>query len=75
MIVYTPPAMITGPADGSQPSHECDDRTDRSREGATLALMVAKLERVSFMIALIVAGEAVFSLPFHVARFFRPTVL
>ena len=27
------------------------------------------------MTALIVAGEAVFSLPFHVARFFRPTVL
>jgi sugar phosphate permease len=25
--------------------------------------------------ALIIAGEAVFSLPFHVARFFRPTVL
>ena len=67
--------MITGPADGSQPIHECAGRTDRSREGATLALMVAKLERVSFMIALIVAGEAVFSLPFHVARFFRPTVL
>jgi sugar phosphate permease len=33
------------------------------------------LERVAFMAALIVAGEAVFSLPFHVARFFRPTVL
>lgn len=28
-----------------------------------------------FMAALIVAGEAVFTLPFHVARFFRPTVL
>lgn len=27
------------------------------------------------MIGLIVAGEAVFALPFHVARFFRPTVL
>lgn len=34
-----------------------------------------RLERVLFMGALIVAGEAVFSLPFHVARFFRPTVL
>ena len=34
-----------------------------------------RLERVMFMVALIVAGEAVFSLPFHVARFFRPTVL
>jgi nitrate/nitrite transporter NarK len=28
-----------------------------------------------FIGCLIVAGEAVFSLPFHVARFFRPTVL
>lgn len=35
----------------------------------------SRVERVTFMVALIVAGEAVFSLPFHVARFFRPTVL
>ena len=28
-----------------------------------------------FMLGLILAGEAVFALPFHVARFFRPTVL
>ena len=34
-----------------------------------------KLERVMFLGCLIIAGEAVFSLPFHVARFFRPTVL
>ena len=27
------------------------------------------------MVGLILAGEAVFALPFHVARFFRPTVL
>ncbi len=27
------------------------------------------------MVALIVAGEAVFALPFHVARFFRPTMM
>lgn len=33
------------------------------------------LRRVMFIGCLIVAGEAVFSLPFHVARFFRPTVL
>ena len=32
-------------------------------------------DRVLFMTCLIVAGEAVFGLPFHVARFFRPTVL
>jgi nitrate/nitrite transporter NarK len=35
----------------------------------------SQLERVTSMLALIVAGEAVFALPFHVARFFRPTVL
>ena len=33
------------------------------------------LERALFIGCLILAGEAVFSLPFHVARFFRPTVL
>ncbi|MGI9249952.1 MAG: MFS transporter [Pseudohongiellaceae bacterium] len=31
--------------------------------------------RFLIIFALIVAGEAVFALPFHVARFFRPTVL
>lgn len=31
--------------------------------------------RVIFMVALICAGEAVYALPFHVTRFFRPTVL
>lgn len=31
--------------------------------------------RVLYMIGLIVAGEAVYALPFHIARFFRPTVL
>ena len=34
-----------------------------------------RVERATVMAALIIAGEAVFSLPFHVARFFRPTVL
>lgn len=33
------------------------------------------LRRALFMFALIVAGEAVFALPFHLTRFFRPTVL
>lgn len=33
------------------------------------------LRRFLFMFALIVAGEAVFALPFHLTRFFRPTVL
>lgn len=31
--------------------------------------------RFMVMLALILAGEAVFALPFHLARFFRPTVL
>lgn len=33
------------------------------------------LHRILFMFGLIVAGEAVFALPFHITRFFRPTVL
>jgi nitrate/nitrite transporter NarK len=33
------------------------------------------VHRFWFMLGLIVAGEAVFALPFHLARFFRPTVL
>ena len=31
--------------------------------------------RVLYMVGLVLAGEAVYALPFHVARFFRPTVL
>ena len=31
--------------------------------------------RIMFMIGLILAGEAIVALPFHLARFFRPTVL
>ena len=34
-----------------------------------------KLHRFLYMLGLILAGEAVYALPFHVARFFRPTVL
>ncbi len=34
-----------------------------------------RLQRAMFMLCLVVAGEAIFSLPFHVTRFFRPTVL
>lgn len=33
------------------------------------------LRRIAIMVGLIVAGETVFALPFHVARFFRPIVL
>lgn len=31
--------------------------------------------RIAALVALVIAGEAVFGLPFHVARFFRPTLL
>jgi len=34
-----------------------------------------RLRRVIFMLGLIVAAEAIFGLPFHIARFFRPTLL
>ncbi|MBT8099594.1 MAG: MFS transporter [Gammaproteobacteria bacterium] len=33
------------------------------------------MRRVFFMFALIMAGEMIFGLPFHTARFFRPTML
>jgi sugar phosphate permease len=33
------------------------------------------LQRALFMFSLVVAGEAVFALPFHVTRYFRPTFL
>ena len=33
------------------------------------------LQRTLIMFGLILAGEAIFALPFHVTRFFRPTVL
>ena len=39
---------------------------DQGREGR---------RRFWYMLSLIVAGEAIFALPFHLARFFRPTVL
>lgn len=35
----------------------------------------AAFRRALYMFGLIFAGEAIFALPFHVARFFRPTVL
>ena len=33
------------------------------------------LQRWTIMVSLILAGEAIFTLPYHVTRFFRPTVL
>ncbi len=40
-----------------------------------MAAKPRSLQRFMYMFDLILAGEAVFALPFHVARFFRPTVL
>jgi len=33
------------------------------------------LQRIIVMLCLVIAGEAIFSLPFHVTRYFRPTFL
>ena len=38
-------------------------------------LLSPRLYRVMGIVSLIMAGEAIFSLPFHVVRFFRPTML
>lgn len=40
-----------------------------------MADSTSPLRRALTMLALVIAGEAVFALPFHVARFFRPTML
>ena len=37
--------------------------------------MRLNLSRILFIATLVIAGEMVFGLPFHVARFFRPTML
>jgi len=44
-------------------------------EKQTFGFSHADSPRLMTMIALIIAGEAIFSLPFHVTRFFRPTFL
>ena len=35
----------------------------------------ATAQRIIYLVGLIIAGEAVYALPFHITRFFRPTVL
>ena len=37
--------------------------------------MRATSSRILFIVTLVIAGEMVFGLPFHIARFFRPTML
>jgi MFS family permease len=41
----------------------------------TRPAVAARTGRLPALLCLMLAGEAIFSLPFHVARFFRPTVL
>lgn len=49
---------------------------DRSQPGGVASAEASGgLGPVSMMLGLVLAGEAVFMLPFHVARFFRPTML
>ena len=35
----------------------------------------SKISRIASVVALVIAGEAVFGLPFHITRYFRPTFL
>ena len=42
---------------------------------AAVAVSEPRMSRYVTMLALVVAGEIVFGLPFHTARFFRPTLL
>lgn len=44
-------------------------RSNLATEGPT------RSPRIAGLVALMIAGEAVFGLPFHVARYFRPTLL
>ncbi|MFT7518151.1 MAG: nitrate/nitrite transporter NarK [Kiritimatiellia bacterium] len=44
-------------------------------EHKAISSSAQKWHRFLFMLCLIFAGEAVFALPFHVARFFRPALL
>jgi len=44
-------------------------------EKQTFGINHAGFPHLMTMTALIIAGEAIFALPFHVTRFFRPTFL
>lgn len=44
-------------------------------QGDSMTSSKERLRRVIFMLGLIVAAEAIFGLPFHIARFFRPILL
>lgn len=47
----------------------------RSRSSAPALLNILSARRFLFIFTLVIAGEMVFGLPFHTARFFRPTLL
>lgn len=47
----------------------------RSRSSASALLNILSARRFLYIFTLVIAGEMVFGLPFHTARFFRPTLL
>jgi hypothetical protein len=46
-----------------------------SRRARLVSAASIARHRIYYMLGLILAGEAVYTLPFHVTRFFRPSVL
>ncbi len=44
-------------------------------QSAVVAYTAVPMSRVAVMFTLVVAGEIIFGLPFHLGRFFRPTLL
>ncbi len=49
--------------------------TQQNRVFVIEATTAKPISRAVFIITLVLAGEMIFSLPFHTARFFRPTLL
>ena len=47
----------------------------RVASGTSLRMARSKWQRGLIIVSLIFAGEAIFTLPYHVTRFFRPTFL
>jgi nitrate/nitrite transporter NarK len=56
-------------------SRSCDTVTETMAMSTRNPPLPRRFARVVTLLSLLIAGEAVFGLPFHVARFFRPTLL
>src|SRR5687768_7471760 len=70
--VSTRPWASTPRADNHRPCrHDSVGRPGRTDDSQS----PPAASRAAVMIALVVAGELIFSLPFHVPRYFRPSVL